>query len=411
LHRFAALIIAVVALLVAAQGAAAQDVVIDETRFHGPGGNKDNFIELRNRTLQPINLNENPDDPGAPWYFFLYTSQTDGFGDTDVGWYEVDIPEDVTIPVRGRVLLDDSSYSLSALKAADARPEWFGTDIAHNGGVELYKGDCDAAGANCVYTYQDGVGTTNNGAIYDPDVVPGPNNDASDPPNQHLGEGTLLPVISQEGFQWSFVRGSNGGNPVDTNNNAADFRLVGTLLTPGFTFGAPGPQNSADPTEGTTRVGTYLVDPTVAATAAPNRVVDATPVPNKIMKIRRMIRNDGSTTVTSLRYRIPNLTTDNSPGAGPSQAILRWQDTADSTLTGFTGKPYNNAPVEEVDVAKVTPQTEGGWNNASNFISLPGGSLIPGESFIVEFRFRVQQGGNYTMWFNAESAPNPAPAG
>ena len=177
-------------LIAGAQSANAQapgSVLISEFRYSGPGGNNDSYIELFNTTSADINVS---------------------------GWAVVDnagnarkvLAAGSVIPARGYYLLTKigNGYTLSTLAAAD---DTYTSALGQDQGIGLFNNSTvfDAT------TLVDAVGTT---AVGEPLFV----------------EGTPIAAIANNNAEYAWVRRFNGqtGEPIDTNNNAADFRLVTT---------------------------------------------------------------------------------------------------------------------------------------------------------------------------------------
>jgi hypothetical protein len=393
--RIAALAVAASASLLGATGAyAAQSpiapVVIDELRPQGPGGARDAFIELRNTTSSPINLN---DSTGDTFWFLFYASPTNDTGASDPGWYWIAFPDDTIIPAHGRLLVDDTAYSLNAVAAADVPADWQGTQIPADGGVELYSNGSVDEDDNLFGSYVDGVAFAGVEA-YTP------------PGEADLGEGTPLAPFSGTTAQYSWIRRSLAGGPIDTGDfdsgdNAADFRFVGVDGVGGSIFGVPAPQNAASPTEGGTAVAALLFDPAFSASSQPNRFYDAA---NTDLYIRRKLKNNGTTAITNLKLRVNEITTHNSPGSDdPNQAILEFVDAPDQTING--------TPTLGLDVDQTVPHT-GGLNSGT--LNVPVTSIgdndavfDPGEEIFVQFKLNVVRPGAFKFYFNVESKPNP----
>jgi hypothetical protein len=361
-------------------------VVIDELRPQGPAGARDAFIELRNTTSSPINLN---DSTGDSFWFLFYASPTNDTGASDPGWYWIAFPDDTIIPANGRLLVDDTAYSLGPVATADVPADWQGTQIPADGGVELYSNGFVDEDDNLFGSYVDGVAFAGVSA-YTP------------PGEADLGEGTPLTPFSGTTAQYSWVRRSLAGGPIDTGDfdsgdNATDFRFVGVNGVGGSIFGVPAPQNAASPTEGNTPVSSLLLDPGVSGSAQPNRFYDSA---NTDLYIRRKLKNNGTSPITQVKLRVNEITTHNSPGSGDtSQAILELVDAPSQTING--------TPVTGLLVDQTVAHT-GGLNSGT--VNVPLGvdnDLDPGEEIAVQFKLNVFRPGAFKFYFNVESKPNP----
>jgi hypothetical protein len=143
-----------------------------------------------------------------------------------------------------------------------------------------------------------------------------------------------------------------------------------------------------------------LIDTGAPSTAPPNRVRDTTPVANGTLgtlTIRRRFINRTGQGVTALRFRVVDITTLNTPGAG--QADLRALDSVD-VLVQTTGGA--SVLVKGTTVGPPA-QSSGGGLNSALVVALPGGSLAPNASVSVQFVLGVQQGGNFRFLVNVEA--------
>jgi hypothetical protein len=161
-----------------------------------------------------------------------------------------------------------------------------------------------------------------------------------------------------------------------------------------------------------------FVDSSVAATAAPNRVRDFTPVTNGTngtLSIRRRFVNNTGANVTRLRFRVVDISALMPPG---SIADLRVLDSLAITVNGVndsatcaaTGTP-STAPcsvtVFGTTLEQPPTQSIGGALNSSlnaGTITLPT-PLAPGQSINLQFLLGVQNPGNFKFFFNIEALP------
>lgn len=222
--------------------------------------------------------------------------------------------------------------------------------------------------------------------------------------------------------QHSWIRSLANGRPQDTNNNAADFMLVSTtaavLNGVASTLGAPGPQrgplitaftSSSAPIEHNHDIPATPIDPLVAASAAPNRVRDLTPVTNGAngtLKIRRRFTNNTGLPIIALRYRVVAITTLTGTPLPPGQADLRVLNSPTQTIT-----LTDTSTVTAQALTLQTPpgQSNGGGLNSSlgEGVITPTAPLANGASTVVEFNLGVQTPGQFRFFVNVEALTVP----
>jgi hypothetical protein len=241
------------------------------------------------------------------------------------------------------------------------------------------------------------------------------------------------------------------GNPQDTNNNANDFELVsvnGALYplaaggTQQSTLGAPGPENITSPIQRNALIPAFLLDASVPATSAPNRVRDlADTGPNKTngtLQFRRRFTNNTGAPITRLRFRVVDITTFPAPGVATADLrVLTSVDTTavvnDATTCGAESLPAPcTATVRGTTLEEPPAQANGGGLNSSVIVSnvttapinsmrgrsatvkLPrkGDATIEldaplnnGASINVRFVLGVMQSGAFRFFVNVEALP------
>jgi endonuclease G len=361
----------------------AANVVISEFRFHGtdPDGAgaqtaaTNEFIELYNQTDTAIDI--------SGWTLVTSDNATTA---------KYAAPSGATIPARGHFLVAGASYVLPV--AADGT---LGADIPDGAGVALFNNNASFTTG----TQLDAVGFS---AVANPLF--------------RTGTG-LAPAggVSTDG-EYSFARKLASGVPQVTGSNAADFVFVatngGTYDGAQATLGAPSPENRTSPVQRNAQIKPALIDPQAASTAPPNRVRDTTPnvcggpnCPLGTLTIRRAFRNSTGAPLTSLRFRIVDITTLGSAGAGPSQADLRALSSANVnvTLTNGTSVPVSGLTLEEPPAQPLG----GGLHSALVAGTITTGNPIgPNVSVNVQFVLGVVQGGSFRFLVNVE-APAPVP--
>jgi hypothetical protein len=281
------------------QGTAVSAVLISELRTSGPNGTGDDFVELYN----------NSD----------FDQDISGFGVFKMGASCADTPVLVgTVPGavgsnttvlqgRGHYLLVGSQYGLGGYAAGDLVMT---SDIESDRNVAVFS-TADVGNLSSITRYDAvGFGTNAGGGVCD-----------------LFREGNTLAPASGSTLQHTFFRKqcdfvgavgcTAGGNPKDTDNNAADFLFADTMGSPvaGLTqrLGVPGPENRTSPVRrDTSGVFATLLDSTKSSSVEPNRHRDFTAVPNGsfgTLSIRRRVTNVTGQPVTRLRVRIIEMTT------------------------------------------------------------------------------------------------------
>jgi glucose/arabinose dehydrogenase len=393
-----------------AREARAGEVVISEFRIDGPAGSRDEFVELYNNTDQPITVSTS--DGSAGWALVV----GEGMPQTSppvLNTYHV-IPVGTVIPARGHYLVAGAQYSLAAYGGANAAAgdAVSANDIGRDydlgfsySGVALFRtatrenfttaSRLDAVGAGC-YTHPLLVEGTGVG------------------PCENVG------TPAAPAANYSLARKFAGGALQDTDDNAADFRLVAVrspLPAPrnpsGFydaVLGAPGPENARSPVSRSAAVGSALIDRACkGASADPSssceRVRERTPVANGALgtlSLRRRYTNRTGLPLTRLRLRVVSLSTLG--GGTVGDADLRALGSPDITVTTSKGAA---ATVRGTSVEEPPAQTLGGGLNSTlsvGAINLAS-PLAPGASVNVQLRFGVEREGFFRLAFIIEALP------
>jgi Lamin Tail Domain len=347
-------------------------VIISQVRG-GSGG--DDFVELYNRSSATVSL--------SGWTLnFQTSSSSTGVAAT--------LPAGASIAANGYYLLADGAYSLTSYAAADSALTPFAND--------------------------DSIGLENASFVVEDSVRFGS--------ESMFVAGSPLGTWSGTG-QYAFVRklasttGGHVGPPLDTGNNATDFALVrpeastpaGTALT--AIEGSPGPHDKASALIDNPNIAVSLLCGT-NANLSPNFSLLATgPIPGgaatQTLLLGRTITNQGATPITSLRFRISDITTGQTPAPPAGQLILRAVSNPATTVTGTsTGctSPFTLTPMTLDSPASTN--TDGGGLNAS--LAVPG--VTAGQplgvhaSINVEFELGVDGSrphGSYRFYFNTET--------
>jgi hypothetical protein len=365
-------------LLVSAVAAsqAGPPLVISELRFHGPAGSNDEFIEIFNNSSSPVTVSSLG---GSPGYGIV----------GDDGLLRCTIPNGTVIPARGHFLcVNSAGYSLGGYPAgngtavADAT---YTTSINDNIGIALFNSAL--AGNFSLSNRLDAVGPTTEA-------------------NTTYREGTGYTPVALVSAEFSIVRRADpvAGFPIDTGNNATDFRVVATNANaslPTAEEGAPGPENLTSPINSTATIAPSPIAPCVSATTAPNLVRNGSGNTGTLSLRQRFTNNTGFT-VTRLRFRIFDITTAPAPDA--STAILAALTSGDSNET----TPCGGGGVNLRGLTLETPplQSLGGAYNSS--LSAPVSVAFPlpvGASIDVAFLTNISQAGTFRFFVAVEALP------
>jgi glucose/arabinose dehydrogenase len=390
--------------------ARAGEVVISEFRIDGPNGSRDEFVELSNNTDQPITVSTS--DGSAGWALVVGEGMPQ-IGPPTLNTYHV-IPAGTVIPARGHYLVTGAQYSLADYGGANAAAgdAVSANDIGRDyepgifySGIALFRTALrenfttatrlDAVGAGC-YTHPllvEGTGV-------------GPCDNVGSP--------------AEPAANYSLARRFVGGALQDTDDNAADFRLVAVRSplpaprTPSGSYeaalGAPGPENSSSPRRAAfDNSPIFKGESCKGASAVPSsaceRVRETTPVAGGslgTLSIRRRFTNRTGLSVTRLRFRVVSLSTLG--GGTLGDADLRALTSPDITVTLGKG---TTATVRGTSVEEPPAQTLGGGINSTlsaGAISLAS-PLAPGASVNVQFRFGVEREGVFRFAFVIEALP------
>jgi hypothetical protein len=362
--------------------AAAGSVIISEFRTRGSSGASagadDEFVELLNTSNATVDISN-------------FSIAEDG------GAVRYTAPASTTIPAFGHFLVTGSAYSLAGYAASNGT---LTAGIADNTGIALFVNNNTTTFSSG--TKMDAAGFT-----------------SATNPLYREGTGLVAPSGAAAACECSYVRKASltSGVPQDTNNNASDFVFVATdgLVHEGrqAILGAPGPENLASPRLNNSLMAS-LIAPMNASSASPNRVRDARPYdnpagapveyPSGTLSIQRRFTNPAASgvTLTSLRFRIVDITTLGSPGSGAGQADLRVLSST-GTVTDSSGNTV--ATVMGTTLQTPPAQPNGGGQNSSLTVTLPGGGLAPGSSIDVQLLLGVSQAGNFRFFISQEALP------
>jgi hypothetical protein len=253
---------------------------------------------------------------------------------------------------------------------------------------------------------------------------------------------TLFPVIVSTPMAAS-------GDDQDTDDNRADFIFVDTNGTPQSPegtqqrLGAPGPENRSSPIMRTSPNGVGVIkvsplDPCASLTGTPNRLRDGTNDPGEpndqfgTMTFRRRFTNNTGANVTRLRFRIVDITTFPSasfvlppgdicgdPGTQCAADLRALTSTASvvaiSPACGGGTVTVQGTTLEQAASAENQPNG-GAFNStlSAGTVTLatpvapvddPGTPTVRENEINLQFRFGVQQVGNYRVFVTVEVLP------
>jgi predicted extracellular nuclease len=396
--------------------AQAGQLIISEFRFRGPG--TQNVVMPGRGALgaPPAGVTAGGEDEagatGAPTAqdtdeFIEFYNNTDSdiivaTTDGSAGWSLVasdgaarfTIPNNTVIPARGHYLaVNSGGYSLAdygGVGAANGNITYT-ADIADGTGIALFR-TADPASFTLANRL-DAAGYTSVDALY--------------------REGAGFPTGGGEmtsNLDYSFVRSTtrfSSGLPKDTGDNLSDFIIVSTTGAStgmGRLLGAPGPENLASPLQLNTQFGASLLDTSASSSSPPNRTRDFTSDPPNnstfgTLSIRRTFTNNTGADVSQLRFRIVEVTTFPSPGAGT--ADLRARDSQDiSVMVGGNPVTVRGTTVEQPP----TQANGGGWDTTMKVgVISTGAPLADGQSVSVQFLLGIQQTGAFKFFINIEA--------
>jgi len=357
----------------------AGDILISEFRFRGELFAADEFIEIVNNTNQGITVNVTD---GSNGWLVRASNPAMNFV----------IPNGTTIPARGHYLGGSGiGYNLFAYAAADA---FYSGDIPDGAGVAIFS-TASSDSIDLAHRLDAAGFTTEADSLY----------------RERAG---LISPGAVSG-NYSFVRKLTSGLSQDTNDNAADFQFVSTdganYGGVQSTLGAPGPESTTSPIQRNAQIKVSLIDPVAGSANLPNRVrnsaANSCGGPNcalGTLTIRRKFTNNTGQAVTRLRFRIVDITTLGTIGAG--QADLRALDSPGGVVT-VTGGETEQVRGLTVEQPSTMAQPSGGGLNtslAAGIISVAQ-PLTPGANINVEFILGVQLGGAFRFFINIEALP------
>ena len=349
------------------------DIIISEFRFRGPSGVKDEYVELYNKSDSLKVVNSSDGSPG--W------AVVSGDGVT-----QCVIPNGTVIPSKAHFLIAGNDFSLKQYPSENGYETImdiiYYTDIPDNSGVALFTSTtafnlsnrmCAAGFATAPSLYREGAG---------------------------------IPPIVLSSTNYCFYRKETIGGPRNTGDNVTDFKFsdaLGNNLGFGQSIGFPGPQSSSSPVNKGGGIIISFADPQQLISAPPNFVRDLTPDPSHnssfgALDFRLKIKNQTGSKITSLRFRLTDLTTFPSPAL---IADLRARKCSDVSIS------VNGSPItcKGTDLDLESAQPVGGGINSSLAISTINfaNPLENNDSIYFRLLFGSQQNGNINIAFIAEA--------
>ena len=401
----------------------AGSLIISEFRLQGPAGAGDEYIEIYN-------------DSGADHTVTAISGTGYSVAASD-GIVRCSIPNGTVIPARGHYLCTNSGvggYSLGSYPAGNGNVTT--GDATYT--TQITNGeDPDGMGGNPPTTRQ-GIALFNNNSgggsftLANRFDAVGPTSEA----NTLYREGTGLVDLTFFSIDYAWVRDECGkggsitilgpctiSTPKDTDDNAADFYFVdtnGTSAGAGQRLGAAGPQNLSSAIQRNSTITENLLDSTVPRANPPNRVRDFTSVPAQnstfgTISVRRRFVNNTGASITSLRFRVIDITTfpapsgfaDMRPRNSGAVVVAGINDPVTCLVTGAPVTPPCTATVQGTTLDTPPTQANGGGFNSS----LTAGTvtlltpLANGASINLQFLFGLQQTGNFKVYVNVEALP------
>jgi hypothetical protein len=366
-------------LLVSAIAAsqAAPPLLISELRFRGPNGSNDEFVEIYNNSDSPLTVSSGGGSPG----FGVVASD---------GLLRCTLPNGTIVPARGHFLcVNSAGYSLTGYPAGNgtaAGDATYTTSINDNVGIALFN--TALAGNFALANRLDAVGpTTEINTIY--------------------RKGTGYTPVAAASVEFSIVRRADAvtGFPMDTGNNATDFRAVATNANaslPTASLGTPGPENLTGPVDAGATIAPSLVAPCVADAAAPNMVRTGSGNTGTL-SIRQKFTNNTGADITRLRFRIIEITTAPAPDA--STAILA----ATTSTTATEATPCGGGAVVIQGLTLETPPAQalgGGFNSSLSAPVTQIARLLTDASINVNYLMNVSQAGTFRFFVVVEALPS-----
>jgi len=419
--------------------AATVPLIISEFRLRGPNGPNDEFIEIYNNSDLAHTVNS---IDGSSSGYALVGSSNAVINDNLPATRFV-IPNGTIIPARGHFLATNSNgYSLTNYPGGNGTTAsgdiTYTVQIPDNVGLALF-------GTSLPFNYNlanriDAVGSdAENNTLY--------------------REGIGYPAIPSTALEGSFFRRLPGGCTGSLSGNCATVALLTTTLGPSssypqdtgnnfddFLYGdvgatdlgisrrlaAPGPENTLAPITGTQTPGLVIsrLDSTVPEDAIPNRVRNTAPgVPQNstfgTVTFRRRLTNNFGQPITRLRFRIVDITTLPSIGAGCTvepapagcAADLRALSASNSVVSvsdpsvcGAGAAPCNVVVQGSTLEGPPVQAFGGGFNSSWSADNITAASpLVSGASINLQFVTGVQQTGVDRLYVLVEATPRSGP--
>ncbi|HEY5883328.1 MAG TPA: lamin tail domain-containing protein, partial [Pyrinomonadaceae bacterium] len=329
----------------AQNGVQAGQVLINELRYRGPNGTRDEFIEIYNNTDADITVQAT--DQSSGWA----VSASNG----EIRGNVCLIPNGTVIPARGYFLCANtdpefgSGYSLDQYPSGTTPPCPSSTPNGTEGDL-LLPPQFGPTTPDATFVLFDDLPDGFGVALFTTQLIP---NQTAATRLDSFGfinspalykEGNGFPTIPSVNNEHTIYRKLATGFPQDAQNNAVDFLYISTTASLQPTInGAPGPQNRCSPIVNNATINASLVDPESSATSTPNEERRAGEIePNANLGtfyLRRAFTNNTGQAITRLRFRIVNMTTRGTPAFTCPQsncADLRALTSPDETFNQIT---------------------------------------------------------------------------
>jgi Tol biopolymer transport system component len=391
-----------------------RSLIISEFRTFGPTGDCDEFVEIYNPSDSPLVVQAFDGSAG----FAVARSNNNVL---------FTIPNTTPIPARGHFLAVTNGVGCGAYSGGTTPDISMNENIPMNNGIALFR-TSNQANFNLANRLDAAGSSSESNTLY----------------KENTGYPFLTPT-SAGAANHSLFRDLRSGFPKDTDNNETDFIVANTaaamlcFATPNFQcqrLGAPGPENLSSPVQRNDVIKASLVDAQCASIAVNPTLPSAcrferrtgagsgqgaSPTTFGTLSIRRRFTNNTTAPITSLRFRIVDLTTTPESTGVNGFADLRAISSTDVTATcqseGGTPHLCSDNPSPTTTIRGTTLETDtngqpngGGFNSTLAAGTITTTPLQPGASVNIQFLLGVERNGRFRFFVNIEALPAPAGA-